>query len=318
MGAMTKPGIERQEDKSSDFRRIAVATDFSASAEKALNYALVVAKRYHGEITLVHAVAREPRQAAPMYHLPREIDPVYQKANIKMLRLDLQPCLMQVPHHAVLQYGAAPHVLSSVSNDEKTDLLVVGTRGRTGLTKMALGSVAEEVLRVANCPVLTVGPLAPAAPKVPDFKTILFATDFGPASDPSFQYAASIAERFNAKLTLLHTFLPIPEFKTVPGHTPPAASAEAVSQWERQVHAEALSKLKTLVSSYSKPLEAEYAVIMDFSPTAILDFMARHKPELLVMGAHRPQSPRLVAHLPWGNLHGILCGAHCPVLTVLA
>jgi hypothetical protein len=69
---------------------------------------------------------------------------------------------------------------------DNVDLLILGTRGRGGLKKLALGSVAEEVLHLASCPVLTVGPnVPPAGPDVSDFKRILFATDFGSASNQS-------------------------------------------------------------------------------------------------------------------------------------
>jgi nucleotide-binding universal stress UspA family protein len=249
--------------------------------------------------------------------LPRELDAAYCEARNQMRKLDQEPSLRGILYRTVVQHGTASDVVSSIIDHEKADLLVVGTEGRTGFTKMALGSVAEELLRVANCPVLSVSRIAAAVPELANFKTIVFATDFGPASERAFQYAARIADHFKAKLMLLHTVSPIPEFEPVPGYMPPATAVEAVKQWEHRVRDEALSKLKVLASSYSKSLETTYTVTIDFSPTAILDFVARHTPELLVMGAQRVQSPRLVAHLPWGVLHGVLSGTPCPVLTIL-
>jgi nucleotide-binding universal stress UspA family protein len=300
-----------------DFKKIVLATDFSSTADKALKWAAAIAKHYHAEIAIVHAIAPEPREAVPMDPLPPEMDSAYAEARRQIGRLDQEEFLSRLPHHTILQHGSAADVISSVIKQNNTDLLVVGTRGRTGLARLVLGSVAEELLRTAECPVLTVGPLVGSGPEITEFKTILFATDFGVASEKAFQYAASIADRYKAKLVLLHTIAPVAEFAPISmDYTPAATLAEHIADWEDRARVEAVSKLKNLASSFSRPLEYQCAVSLDFSPAAILELMASHKPELLVMGANRTPSTRLAAHLPWTVLHGVLCGARCPVLTI--
>ncbi len=72
--------------------------------------------------------------------------------------------------------------LESVINEKQIDLLVLGSRGRTGMGKILLGSVAEEIVRQAACPVLTVAPHSPSEPPLEGrFREILYATDFSEA-----------------------------------------------------------------------------------------------------------------------------------------
>jgi nucleotide-binding universal stress UspA family protein len=59
---------------------------------------------------------------------------------------------------AVLKTGSAPEAILDAAADERADLIVIGTHGRTGLTRLVIGSVAERVVRMAPCPVLVVKP----------------------------------------------------------------------------------------------------------------------------------------------------------------
>ena len=63
-----------------------------------------------------------------------------------------------VEHKELIEQGEVPEVLSKLVRKYDIDLIVIGTGGRKGLEKLLLGSVAEEVFRNAECPVLTVGP----------------------------------------------------------------------------------------------------------------------------------------------------------------
>ena len=90
------------------------------------------------------------------------------------------------------------------------DLLVIGTTGRTGLGKVLLGSVAEEAIRESSCPVLAVGPRAPSDENV-HVQNILYATDFSTDSLLAAPYALSFAEKFRARLSLLHVIEKLPE-----------------------------------------------------------------------------------------------------------
>jgi nucleotide-binding universal stress UspA family protein len=202
------------------FKNILLATDFSEVSRKAAPYAAAIASRYGSKVYLVHVIPPEARMPIPMEHLPAQLDRSRLDADRDMktfLRGDL---LNEIPHKVLLERGPIWDRLSELIQQDEIDLLVVGTHGRGGLKKVILGSVAEELFRLASCPVLTVGPTVPtesAGPK--EFHRILFATDFGPASIHALQHAISLATESNARLLLLHVVLPVPVLDVGPTGT---------------------------------------------------------------------------------------------------
>jgi nucleotide-binding universal stress UspA family protein len=105
--------------------------------------------------------------------------------------------------------GDVQSVLASTIGQRKIDLVVIGTRGRSGFKKFFLGSVAEEIFREVSCPVLTVGPNAPlVVPQNGSPQRILYATDFNAESNLAASYALSLAQEFQASLTLIHVVAP--------------------------------------------------------------------------------------------------------------
>jgi nucleotide-binding universal stress UspA family protein len=182
-----------------------------------------------------------------------------------------------------------------------------------------LGSVAEEVLRLALCPVLSVGPKA-AAPKsaVANFSKIVFATDFGAASGKALPYALLLARDCRARLLLLHMVPPISVFDVGPAAFGPSVyAADHVMEWQTRRSDVSLRKLQGLIpSDVNLALAPEYLVETSFLPEGILDAAADSGAELIIMGANRTRSARLAAHIPWAVTHDVLCEARCPVLTV--
>ncbi|MGA7847476.1 MAG: universal stress protein, partial [Terriglobales bacterium] len=144
-----------------------------------------------------------------------------------------------IRHKELIKEGEVAEVLSKLVSNYEIDLIVIGTGGRKGLGKLLLGSVAEEVFRNAECPVLTVGPNASRWLANGNLRHILYATDFGPESLHGLPYAISLAEENRARLTLLHVApepgvaLPEPE----PGTMPVLDPSEVVAAAERQLRA---------------------------------------------------------------------------------
>jgi nucleotide-binding universal stress UspA family protein len=300
------PVAEQQEAKI-DFEHIVVATDFSPASTRALEYAIALARRYGAEISLVHAISSEQRER---HHIEaeQEMGSLAEEARLKDLR-----------HHVVLEYGSVWEVLSSVLAREKNPLLVLCTHGRGGLKKLALGSVAEEVLRLASCPVLTVGPNAtPPRSGRADLKTILFATDFGPASAKAFAYALFVAAGSQSKLILLHTVSPMAVVDIGPAaYCPGTYAARELILLQAKLSDETLRKIRQLVPSNAKlPAEPECVIATDSQCEGILGEAVKYQAELIVMGANQVRSARLTAHLPGAITHDVLCKAKCPVLTV--
>ncbi len=310
----------REQKQVAGFKRVLIATDFSAASERALAYALPIVRRYHSMLSIVHAILPETRETITWDPLPRELDRQRLEAEQGLKRLVEETGVKDLNPHTVLEQGPVWDVLSSIIQRENIDLLVVGTHGRGGLKKLALGSVAEEVLRLAKCPVLSIGPnvQAPEAGRA-EFRRILFATDFGPASVKAFPYALSLAEDCQAKLILLHMVPPMPVADIGAGaYCPGVYVARELTDWQVTIKEEGVRKLKNMLPSDTKlTSQPEYVTGTDFLPEGILDTAAAHKVDLIVMGANRVPSARVAAHIPWTLTHNVICEAKCPVLTVM-
>jgi nucleotide-binding universal stress UspA family protein len=302
------------------FKHVLIATDFSPVSERALAYALPIVRQYGSTVSIVHAIEPEPRESITWDPLPRELNRRRIEAEQEMRRLGEEARIKDLNPHTWLEKGRIWDVVSSIIQRENTDLLVLGTHGRGGLKKLALGSAAEEMLRLAKCPVLTIGPsVPPADAKRAEFKTILFATDFGAGSDKAFPYALSLAVACQAKLILLHMVPPMPLVVTGRFDDSPGMYAlPALTEWQLTMKGESLRKLRKMIPSDAKLVsEPEYVIGLDIHSEGILRTAEARSVDLIVMGANRFASARIVAHIPWTVTHEVICKAKCPVLTVL-
>ena len=137
--------------------RILVPTDFSADASAALDYAQELGRPFGASVCLLHVV-ENPLSAgvwsSDMY--TAEIDGL----QINLVDDAAERLQELVPPGAQwmtteVRTGPAAKEILAVAEERKVDLIVMGTRGRTGLAHLLLGSVAERVVRMASCPVLT-------------------------------------------------------------------------------------------------------------------------------------------------------------------
>jgi len=310
---------QMHDQKSIAFHHLLMATDFSEASERALEYAIAIAHRHGSTLSIVHALPGEPRDRIPIGPLPHVLDRRRLEAEKQMKHLAEEPRLRALRHNILLERGNVSDVLGDEIQRDNIDLLVMGTRGRGGLKKVALGSVAEQILHLASCPMLTVGPnVPPAKPDTCVFKHILFATDFGVASNAAFTYAMSLAEDYQAKLFLLHMVPPMPAADLGPAvYGPSAYAADEFTRWQRMMRVASVEKLKAMIPPENKlAMAPEYLAGMDFLAEGILDVAANRGIQLIVMGANRTSAPRVAAHIPWALTHEVLCHAKCPVLTV--
>ena len=118
----------------------------------------------------------------------------------------------QVEH--LLEEGEAAAEIVRVARDIPCDLIVMGTRGRTGLGRLLVGSVAEKVLRDAPCPVLIMkSPGLEAKDRLPEpgkVETILFPTDFSECSQNALNLAFALTRDCKARLLVVHVATPPP------------------------------------------------------------------------------------------------------------
>ena len=296
------------------FKHILLATDFSDASRRALSVAVAIARHWGSELLLVHAVPPEPRRPVPLDPLPPELGDLCEAE--KQMRRFLEAAGMNgLSCRTQIEHGSVWEVIASTIQDAEIDLLVMGTHGRGAIRKLALGSVAEEVLHMTDCPVLTVGPrVNQGSPDSGELRTILFATDFGGASARALPYAVSLAESSDAQLVLVHMVPPMPLADAA--YAPAVFAADDLMKWREAVRSESERKLRALVLPGTLTKEPLYVVGMDFLPEGILCAAAEHQADLIVMGADRGASPRIASHIPWALTHHVICDACCPVLTV--
>ncbi len=296
------------------FKNILFATDFSEASKRALPYAAAIASGYGSKIYLVHVISPQARTPIPIEPLPSELDYGRQNAEFAMRTFLSGNALKDIPNEVRFEQGPIRDVLSELIEQDEIDLLVLGTHGRGGLKKVILGSVAEELFRLASCPVLTVGPAVPPEPaSVKQFRRILFATDFGPASLHALQYAILLAKESKARLILLHVVTPVPAVEVGPYWYP---GTDFVEQ-QKTAKARYLGRLEDLIPPDANlPSHPEFLVDFDFAPDAIVRTAVVSDADLIVMGVNQAASARASAHLPWATAHEVVCHAKCPVLTV--
>jgi nucleotide-binding universal stress UspA family protein len=135
-------------------RTILVPTDFSAASAAAFQLACSLARDHGSRILAVHAV---PTPVAP-YDMGGwvAVEPEGYREELLAKLKSLRPGSPEVGVEYRLADGDPPAEIVRIAKETPCDLIVMGTHGRTGLARLVLGSVAEEVLRKAPCPVVTV------------------------------------------------------------------------------------------------------------------------------------------------------------------
>jgi nucleotide-binding universal stress UspA family protein len=184
-------------------KNVLFATDFSPVSEAAFQYAEAIARRFGSKLHVVHVFPPDAFKYVPggAGEVPWDVDEQQAKQEMK----HLEDRMNDLPHDATLVRGDVAEIIQTLIYAKNADMVVVGTHARSGLGRLLLGSVAERVFRNSPCPVLTVGPrVATDAPREIEFDRVLFATDFSDASLAAAPYAFSLAQEFQARLTLMH------------------------------------------------------------------------------------------------------------------
>ena len=136
-------------------KRILVPIDFSKISQKALEYAVPLAKQFEAKITLLHVIEPLPYPMDLTYVSMGEsfpIEPLEKELNT-LAKKTIEPQLLK---EVIVQVGTAFEVIINVARDCEADLIVITTHGHTGLKHVFMGSTAERVVRHASCPVFVV------------------------------------------------------------------------------------------------------------------------------------------------------------------
>jgi len=282
-------------------KEILFATDFSPVSDTALLYAENIAGKYGSEITAAHVVEPAATVMVPPEGWGACQQAIDNAAEWRMERLSER--LQGFPHHAAIWHGDIWEVISGIVAEKKIDLLVMGTHGRSGVGRLLMGSVAEQIFRRASCPVLTVGPgVCVKSPSQADFRQIVFATDFSKDSLAAVRYAVALARDYRAQLALIHV---------VTQPLGPLTDSE-------QIVFNGVRDLSALVGPADELRFApEYVVNFGNPSECILQAARARSADLIVLGVRAAQrSIGTATHVSAATAHNVVSAAVCPVLTV--
>src|SRR6516165_2694547 len=188
------------------FENILFATDFSPAAARAIPFVKELARHFQSNLVALHT--RPPLFNSVTRPMTWATDVEAEKISEQEHLEELLNTFAGINTEVLIEEGDIQSRLNDAIQKHNTDLVIIGTHGRTGVAKILLGSVAEEIFRTVACPVLTVGPHSDTAKA--NIREILFATDFASEAPAAAAYAVSLAQEFEARLTLLHV---VPEPK---------------------------------------------------------------------------------------------------------
>src|SRR5207245_121882 len=137
-------------------QHVLVPIDFSATADRALAYAIALAQQLQARLTLLHVLDMTP---VTMDEMTAGVTATYLEAQETEAQHLLQASLERVQRaglqgDSLLVQGTPTQTIVETAGEQQVDLIIMGTHGRTGLAHVFLGSVAEHVVRQAPCPVL--------------------------------------------------------------------------------------------------------------------------------------------------------------------
>ena len=299
-----------------EIAQILVPIDFSEVSVPALAYAAALGRWYDSRITAQHVFVNRPA----VNIVPTPYPTVFAPVALEGVRGDA----MSRFDGLIDQTGARDLVIDCVVDEAPdippeilaragvlpADLIVMGTHGRGGFDHLVLGSVTEKVLRKARCPVLTVPKKAEAAPDYAaiQFHRILCAVDFSGASLAALEFALSLAEEADARLTLLHVV-------EVPHGLRESPWDFDVDAARARLESDSARRLQELVPDAVRTFcTIETAVGEGRAAPEILRVAGERESDLIVMGVHGRGALDLMVF--GSNTHSVIRQAQCPVLTV--
>jgi nucleotide-binding universal stress UspA family protein len=293
-------------------KSILFATDLSHESESALRHAVAVARHYGATLHLAHVVNSMGFILADPEALGLADEAAVRDLDALEKRLCTDGALAGIKHDAVVRRGDVWPQLEALIDEDEVDMVVIGTHGRRGIGRFVLGSIAEEIFRCAECPVVTVGPAFNphgGLGTVRQPRPVLFATDFKPASLSALPYAVTFAQERQVKLVMLHVIplLPMPPH----GHWD---SADDLMERRRVAEDNAIARLHALLGEYPHA-EVECVAKCGEPAEEILKLANDLQADAIAMGLHRTDHVQAASHLRTTIAYEVVCRAHCAVFT---
>jgi nucleotide-binding universal stress UspA family protein len=277
-------------------KNILFPTDFSDSSRHALPHVTHLARRFGATLHLCHIttpselVLGAPEAAPELYELEHR---TCEKA---LEEMRFSPEMRGLNVNTILTGGILKEEMEKAIAENQIDLIILSTRGRTGIRRLVIGSVADVVCRTATCPVLTIGPDVRAGENLP-FRRILVPTDFSEHSISVLPHVLHFASEYQAAITFLHV---IP-------------ADEGVNVNARLLAADARRTLKRVFSKECGEHQPQFLIEFGHPAEAIVRAAAETKADLIAMGIRPALIPEV--HFRAGIAYQVMVEAPCPVLT---
>ena len=296
-------------------RSVLLAFDFSEASDTALHHALAISRHYGAKFYLAHVVSHLGYTIAGPEALQLAAERTLRDAKQLERELLESGALAGLQYEFIVREGDVWEQLKVVIRQKQVDLVVTGTHGRGGLGKLLLGSTAEQIFRHADCLVDTVGPRSykdSLVERTHAVRPFLFATDFGTASLRALPYAISFANQFGARFVVLHVLpaAPIPEgFHW--------SSTGDLMQMRDQARMACQKQFEELILPHI-PTATKPEFVVQFGIPSEQILLASHalEADLIFLGLNRSAHIGTASHMPWAVAYKVVCGAHCPVLTI--
>ncbi|MDP3555982.1 MAG: universal stress protein [Bacteroidota bacterium] len=185
-------------------KTILVPTDFSKNADNALEYAIEIAKKEKANILLLHAFhITYIYPDVPIQYASEEIHEAEEAANKKLKKLCSKVISDgEITCESICKQGMVVHTILEITKKKKVDLIVMGTKGASGIKEFLFGSNTARVIEKSKRPVIAVPEKAAFSP----IKNITYASDYESNDIKSLTKLVDIARLFGAKITVLHVY----------------------------------------------------------------------------------------------------------------
>jgi len=290
--------------------RILCPIDFSEYSEHALDFAVRLGAWYRASVEVIHVLPLLPPSAvSPLGEASRQVAEKHLAHAVdRCSRSDVKV------EHALIESGDAAGAIIKRADEIEADMIVTGSHGRTGFPRGLLGSVVEALLHRSRRPVLVIPSHLAASRRARPvgFHRVVCAIDFSAASLAGLEYALSIAEEADARLTLLNVIERPPELE----HSPLEPDFD-VERYHAEAEALQLTKLQALVPEHAGDYcTVKMAVLEGSASRQLLQMAAAQDADLIVIGVHGRNA--LDIAIFGSTSKDVVVKAQCPVLVVPA
>jgi nucleotide-binding universal stress UspA family protein len=283
-------------------QRILCPVDFYPASERAVSYAVKLAKNYESQLILLHVVAPILPHA---YEFPMDLKNVVkaltEESTRRLQRLSKRAKAAKVPVECFVRTGGIHREIKKIVSSAKIDFVVMGTHGRRGIERWVLGSVAEQLMRSIKAPLLTIGKTKKAEMAPPVIRRILVTTDFSEGTSEAMAYAFSIAQECQAQISILHVIGDI--------------GADTSGEYREILITELGDQLAKLIPDEARMwCDVKTRVETGLPFQVILRILEKENIDLLVMNVHRKRHRN--HSLLDSTAERVVRAAPCPVLMI--